>query len=155
MENKFMNEAVKLAIENVQKHQGGPFGAVIVLDGKIVGKGRNSVTLLNDPTAHAEIMAIRDACKNIKNFSLEGAEIYTSCEPCSMCLSAIYWARIKKIYFVNTRSDAADIGFDDSYIYDQVGLSINKRDISMEEVSVDKPLAAFSIWKSNSDKIKY
>ena len=155
MKNKFMNEAINLAIDNVQKNHGGPFGAVVVLDGKIIGRGCNKVTSINDPTAHAEIMAIRDACKNTGNFSLEGAEIYTSCEPCSMCLSAIYWARIKKIYYVDTRSDAAEIGFDDSYIYDQIALSPDKRDVSMERVLVDKPLVAFSIWKSSFDKVKY
>ena len=147
--------AVALSEKNIEKNIGGPFGAVIVKDGNIIGTGGNMVTSTNDPTAHAEIVAIRNACKNLGSFSLNGAEIYTSCEPCPMCLSAIYWARISKIYYANSRIDAAKIGFDDSYIYDQISLSPEQRDIKLEKIDLKYAIEVFNIWKSKSDKIDY
>ena len=147
-----MMEAINLSIGN---RDGGPFGAVVVLNNEIIGKGSNKVTSLNDPTAHAEIMAIRNACKNLNTFSLENSEIYTSCEPCPMCLAAIYWAHIKKIYYANTREDAANIGFDDSYIYDQINLSVNKRAVESHQILRNEALKAFQLWELNLSKIRY
>ena len=147
--------AVALSEKNIEQNIGGPFGAVIVKDGNIIGTGGNMVTLTNDPTAHAEIVAIRNACKNLGSFSLNGAEIYTSCEPCPMCLSAIYWARISKIYYANSRIDAAKIGFDDSYIYDQISLSPEQRDIKLEKIDLKYAIEIFNKWKSKSDKMHY
>ncbi len=152
MANKFMEEAINLSIDN---EEGGPFGAVVVLDGEIIGRGRNKVTSSNDPTAHAEMVAIRSACQNIGSFSLENAEIYSSCEPCPMCLAAIYWARIRKIYYANTRGDAAAIGFDDSYIYDQISLDVKDRDMPMEQMLQEEAKTAFTNWQLNTNKIKY
>ena len=126
-ENKFMQEAIALSKQSLINGTGGPFGCVIVKDNVIVGRGNNQVTATNDPTAHAEIVAIRDACKNLNSFQLEGCEIYTSCEPCPMCLGAIYWARPAVIYYGNTRNDAKEIGFDDSMIYDEVNAPIGER----------------------------
>lgn len=155
MNKIFMDEAISISNKNLETNEGGPFGAVIVKDGKIIGKGNNRVTSTNDPTAHAEIVAIRDACKNIENFSLDECDIYTSCEPCPMCLAAIYWARIKNIYYSNTRKDAADIGFDDSYIYDQIALPIDQRDI--KAIKIDNPFSkeVFENWKNKVNKVAY
>ncbi len=155
MKIKFMTMAVALSEKNIEKNIGGPFGAVIVKDENIIGTGGNMVTSTNDPTAHAEIVAIRNACKNLGSFSLNGAEIYTSCEPCPMCLSAIYWARISKIYYANSRIDAAKIGFDDSYIYDQISLSPEQRDIKLEKIDLKYAIEIFNKWKSKSDKMHY
>ncbi len=155
MENYFINRAIELSEENIKINEGGPFGAIIVKDGKIIGKGKNLVTSTNDPTAHAEIVAIRNACKNIGSFSLIDSEIYTSCEPCPMCLAAIYWARISKIYYANTRYDAAEIGFDDSYIYDQVTCIPDLRDIKMIKINSRKAKEIFENWKNKQDKIEY
>src|SRR3954468_13693922 len=126
-----MKEAIRISIEKMRGNHGGPFGAVVVRNGKVVGRGWNQVTSTNDPTAHAEICAIRDACKKLKTFQLDDCELYTSCEPCPMCLAAIYWARLKKIYFANTRQDAAEIGFDDDFIYQEIPLALEKRKIAM------------------------
>lgn len=147
----FMNKA----IENANNSDGGPFGAIIVKDEHIIGRGNNKVTVNNDPTAHAEIVAIRDACKNIEKFSLKGATIYTSCEPCPMCLSAIYWARIDKIYYANTREDAANIGFDDKEIYEEINKKINERKIKMIKIENTDANKIFLNWKNNSEKIHY
>lgn len=151
---KFMLEAIKLSIESV-KSGGGPFGAVIVKDGEVISKASNSVTLTNDPTAHAEVNAIRKACSKIENFSLEGCELYTSCEPCPMCLAAAYWAGIKKIYFGNSRLDAKKIDFDDSFIYDEIPLDPAKRSIPSEQFMSDEAIEAFELWESKEDKIRY
>ena len=152
--NKFMTRAIELSIESA-KTVGGPFGSVIVKDNKIISEGSNEVTSLNDPTAHAEIVAIRNACQKLGTFNLSGCEIYTTCEPCPMCLSAIYWARIDKIYYANTREDAKNIDFDDSFIYLEVAKKINERKIKMKQMNREEALEAFKIWKNKEDKIKY
>ena len=154
MKNKFMLRAIALSIESV-KTGGGPFGSVIVKDDKIISEGFNKVTSTNDPTAHGEIVAIRDACKKLNNFNLKGSELYSTCEPCPMCLSAIYWARIDKIYYANTREDARKIDFDDSLIYSEFKKNINERKIPMIQIMRDEALIAFELWDKKTDKIKY
>ena len=149
-----MKRAIELSIESVNKG-GGPFGCVIVKDEKIVSEGSNKVTSTNDPTAHGEIVAIREACKKINNFSLAGCELYSSCEPCPMCLSAIYWARIDKIYYANTRKDAQKIDFDDSLIYSEFQKNIDKRKIPMVQMMRNEALKAFELWDKKTDKVKY
>ena len=149
-----MKRAIELSIESVNKG-GGPFGCVIVKDEKIVSEGSNKVTLTNDPTAHGEIVAIREACKKINNFSLKGCELYSTCEPCPMCLSAIYWARIEKIYYANTRKDAQKIDFDDSLIYSEFQKNLDKRKISMVQMMRSEAIKAFELWDKKSDKVKY
>lgn len=153
-EEKFMQEAINLSITSV-KTDGGPFGAVIVKNNKIISKGVNRVTVDNDPTAHAEVEAIRSAAKALNTFDLSGCEIYTSCEPCPMCLGAIYWARIDKIYYANTRKNAKDIGFDDSFIYDEIPLPIEKRSIPTIQIMEIQASEAFKLWDSKDDKVKY
>lgn len=152
---KFMDRAIELSKINVETRGGGPFGAVIVLNQKIIGEGWNKVTLINDPTAHAEVEAIREACKNLNNFELAGAEIYTSCEPCPMCLSAIYWARLSKIYYANTRSDAASINFDDEFLYQEIPKDVSSRKISMHQMNRTEALKVFEIWRNKLDKVHY
>jgi len=154
MKNEFMKRAIELSIESVNKG-GGPFGCVIVKDGKIVSEGSNKVTSTNDPTAHGEIVAIRDACKKLNNFNLSGNELYSTCEPCPMCLSAIYWARINKIYYANTREDARKIDFDDSLIYLEFKKNINERKIPMIQMMREEALKAFQLWNKKTDKVKY
>ena len=154
MKNEFMSRAIELSIESANKGT-GPFGAVIVKDNKIISEGFNMVTSTNDPTSHAEISAIRNACKNLNNFSLKGYELYTTCEPCSMCLSAIYWARIDKIYYANTRSDAQKIDFDDSFIYEELKKNIKERKIPMIQMMRNEALIAFELWNKKTDKVKY
>ena len=154
MKNEFMKKAIELSIESVNKG-GGPFGCVIVKDEKIVSEGSNKVTSSKDPTAHGEIVAIREACKKINNFSLSGFELYSSCEPCPMCLSAIYWARIDKVYFANTRQDAQKIDFDDSLIYSEFQKNIDKRKIPMVQMMRNEALKAFELWDKKTDKVKY
>lgn len=154
-ENKFMQRAIELSRTGMQDGKGGPFGCVIVKDGKIVGEGYNQVTSTNDPTAHAEITAIRDACRNLQTFQLDGCEIYTSCEPCPMCLGAIYWARPQIIYFANTREDAQSIGFDDSFIYDEIPLALEERKIPMLSMARDAAKLVFDEWKNKIDKVEY
>ena len=149
-----MKRAIELSIESV-KNGGGPFGAVIVKDDKIIAEGSNKVTSTNDPTAHGEIVAIREACKKINDFNLNGCELYSSCEPCPMCLSAIYWARVDKIYYANTRKDAQKIGFDDSLIYSEFKKKIDKRKIPMIQMMRDEALKAFELWDKKADKVKY
>lgn len=151
---EFMDEAIRLSIENV-KNGGGPFGAVIVKDGKIIAKGFNQVTEKNDPTCHAEVSAIREATQKLNHFELKGCEIYSSCEPCPMCLGAIYWARIDKIYFANTKTDARDIGFDDSFIYEEIETPVNKRKIPTFKVSHSNAIEAFRLWDEKEDKTEY
>jgi len=151
---KFMSIAIGLSLNSV-KNNGGPFGAVIVKDEKVIAQASNSVTLDNDPTAHAEVNAIRRACAVLKTFNLYGCTIYTSCEPCPMCLGAIYWARIDKIFYANTRIDAKNIGFDDSFIYDELEKPISERSVPMVRILSDKALQVFDSWKKLSDKIEY
>ena len=151
---KFMAKAIELSINSVNTI-GGPFGSVIVKDNKIIAEGSNKVTFLNDPTAHGEVVAIREACKKLKTFDLSGCEIYTSCEPCPMCLSAIYWSRLDKIYYANTREDAKNIDFDDSFIYLEIPKKIGDRKIKMIQMLRDDALKAFEIWDKKVDKIKY
>ena len=154
MKEEFMKRAIELSIESVNKG-GGPFGCVIVKDRKIVSEGSNKVTSTNDPTAHGEIVAIREACKKLNNFNLNGYELYSTCEPCPMCLSAIYWARIGKIYYANTREDAQKIDFDDSLIYSEFKKKIDKRKIPMIQMMRDEALKAFELWDKKADKVKY
>ena len=154
MKNEFMKRAIELSIESVN-NGGGPFGCVLVKNEKIVSEGSNKVTSSNDPTAHGEIVAIREACKKINNFSLKGLELYSTCEPCPMCLSAIYWARIDKIYYANTRKDAQKIDFDDSLIYSEFKKDIDKRKIPMIQMMRDEALKAFELWDKKTDKVKY
>ncbi len=151
----FMAEAINLSKANLKTGKGGPFGAIVVKDGYIVARGWNQVTSLNDPTAHAEVVAIRNACKEIEDFSLKGCTIYTSCEPCPMCLSAIYWARIDKIYYANTRQDAAEIGFDDDFIYMEIPKAIEQRNIPMEQMMRTEANEIFTEWTLKEDKIEY
>ena len=157
--NKYMEVAKELANDNLKTNAGGPFGACIVKDGKIIGKGSNHVLANNDPTAHAEVMAIRDACKNIKSYDLSGCELYTSCYPCPMCLSAIIWANIKKVYYGNTKEDAADIGFRDDFIYDFIGqLSENKIDnnvLELESMDREETIEEFNKFNNKEDKTIY
>lgn len=154
-EENFMLEAISLSRNAVLNNEGGPFGCIIVKDDKIVGRGNNRVTSTNDPTAHAEVVAIRDACKNLSTFQLDGCEIYTSCEPCPMCLGAIYWARPKVVYYANTRCDAADIGFDDSMIYDEMTCDLDKRKIPIIALGREAALKIFKEWQGKSDKVEY
>ncbi|MGV3685267.1 MAG: nucleoside deaminase [Daejeonella sp.] len=151
----FMRIAIRLSEQNVSNSLGGPFGAVIVKEGKIVGKSANKVTRTLDPTAHAEVSAIRIASKKLKTFDLSGCLIYTSCEPCPMCLSAIYWARIDKIYFANTKDDACKIGFDDQFIYNEMALPRDQRKVIIEQMLRDEALNAFRLWDKSPMKISY
>jgi len=154
-QEKFMLEAVRLADEGMRADRGGPFGCVIVRQGKIVGRGSNCVTSTNDPTAHAEVTAIREACRDSGTYQLSDCELYTSCEPCPMCLAAIYWARIPTVYYGNTRADAAAIGFDDDFIYQQISLPPGERAIKMEPLLRDVAHASFEAWAAKPDKISY
>lgn len=151
----FMEKAVELSLENMRAGKGGPFGAIIVRQGKIVGTGANHVTSDNDPTAHAEVVAIRDACKNLGTFQLDDCEIYTSCEPCPMCLAAIYWARPKAIYYANTRKDAADIGFDDDFLYEELKKNLEERSLPIYQLDKSNALKVFEERKRKTDKIEY
>ena len=151
---KFMAKAIELSISS-SNTIGGPFGSVVVKDNEIISEGSNKVTSSNDPTAHAEVVAIREACKKLNTFDLSGCEIYTSCEPCPMCLSAIYWSRLDKIYYANTREDAKNIDFDDSFIYLEIPKKISDRKIKMIQMLRDDALKAFEIWNKKTDKIKY
>src|ERR1700736_5415677 len=153
MDNPFMARAIRLSIENVDSGRGGPFGAVVVKDGGIIGEGANHVTWTKDPTAHAEMLAIRAACAKLGAFDLPGCEIYTSCEPCPMCLGAIYWARLSRVYFANSDADASKIGFDDSLIYLELVQPHSQRKIPMIQMMRDEALAAFRAWENKSNKI--
>ena len=154
MKNRFMSRAIELSIESV-KSGGGPFGSVIIKNNEIISEGMNRVTKNNDPTAHGEIVAIRNACKNLNDFSLKGCELYTSCEPCPMCLSAIYWSRIDKIYYANTRDDAKKIDFDDSLIYSELTKKIKERKIPTTQLMRDEALQGFKLWKNTENKVRY
>jgi len=150
-----MARAIQLSINNVQSGRGGPFGAVVVKDGNIVAEAANLVTATNDPTAHAEVLAIREACKKLRVFDLEGCEIYSSCEPCPMCLGAIYWARLARVYFANAAADASKVGFDDSLIYREIAQPHSQRQIRMIQLMREQALAAFRAWENKPNKIEY
>ncbi len=150
-----MREAIRISLIKMRRNYGGPFGAVVVRQEKIVGRGWNQVTSTNDPTAHAEVCAIRDACRRLQVFQLDDCEMYTSCEPCPMCLSAIYWARFRRVFFGNTRQDAAGIGFDDDFIYREVAAPMARRKIPMRQLLHRQALGAFAEWKTKSDKTPY
>lgn len=152
---KFIKEAINLAKKNVLSGKGGPFGAIIVKNGEIIARGTNLVTSINDPTAHAEVIAIRQACKKLNTFKLDECEIYCSCEPCPMCLGAIYWARLKAIYFAATKQDAAKSDFDDSFIYKEIDLPVQKRKIPTQQIFIDEALSPFKEWDKKEDKIRY
>ena len=154
LKNNFMLRAIELSINSVNT-TGGPFGCVIVKENKIIAEGSNKVTSSNDPTAHAEVVAIREACKKLNTFNLTGCDLYTSCEPCPMCLSAIYWGRIEKIYYANTKDDAQKIDFDDSLIYSELLKNVKERKISMVQMMRDEALKAFELWDKKTDKVKY
>jgi guanine deaminase len=155
MSNAFMRRTIDLSIENVRSGRGGPFAALVVKDGRIIAEGTNSVTSANDPTAHAEIVAIRKACKRLGKFQLDGCEIYTSCEPCPMCLGAIYWARPARVFFANSAQDAAAIGFDDSLIAAQLNLPLSDRRIPMVQMMREEAQEAFRVWEKKSDRVSY
>ena len=151
---KFMRKAIALSLQNLKKG-GGPFGAVIVKDNKVIATGVNRVTSHNDPTAHAEIVAIRSATRKLHSFNIQGCTIYTSCEPCPMCLAAIYWAHLDKIYYANTKTDAKNIGFDDSFIYDELALKPADRKLPSEVLLHNEAITAFEAWMSKEDKVEY
>lgn len=153
--NPFMQEAIRLSFETMRNNTGGPFGAVIVKDGKIIARGFNKVVSTNDPTAHAEVVAIREACKVLNNFQLNGCELYTSCEPCPMCMAAIYWARPDKVYYGNSKTDAAQIGFDDDFIYQEIALPYSERKIPILRIMENEALEAFKEWSNKNDKVRY
>ncbi len=152
---KYMRMAISLSKQNVEHSKGGPFGAVIVKDGKVIAKSANKVTSSNDPTAHAEVSTIRLACKKLKTFDLSGCVIYTSCEPCPMCLGAIYWAHLDVIYYANTKKDAAGIGFDDQFIYDEIDLAMDKRKLPVMQLLRDEAMEVFKLWSTSEMKIDY
>jgi tRNA(Arg) A34 adenosine deaminase TadA len=154
-ENEFMQLAIRLATENVLSGAGGPFGAVIAKDGKIVATGVNTVTAANDPTAHAEVNAIREACQALGSFQLPGCVLYSSCEPCPMCLGAIYWVRLDSMFFGNTCHDAAEVGFDDSFIYEELRVPTGQRKLSMVRLLPDKAIESFRAWQEHQTKIEY
>jgi len=154
-DKNFMRRAIDLAQAGIDANNGGPFGCVVVKDGEIVGEGNNSVTSTNDPTAHAEIVAIREACRNLNSFQLEDCVLYTSCEPCPMCLGAIYWARPRQVFFACTREDAANAGFDDDFIYEEIALPIEERRIKTDFLLRDEGLAVFQNWIEKPDKTEY
>lgn len=154
-DRKFMRRAIELARDGIDSNEGGPFGCVVVKDDKIIGEGNNRVTSANDPTAHAEIIAIREACKSLDSFQLEGCTIYTSCEPCPMCLGAIYWARPAKVFYACTRDDAAKIGFDDAFIYAELEKDNGHRSLPIEGMMRNEALDVFNKWSTKTDKIEY
>ncbi|MFJ7753746.1 nucleoside deaminase [Peribacillus muralis] len=155
MDVRFMEMAVRMANENVLAKNGGPFGAIIVKDGTVIGRGCNSVTTANDPTAHAEVQAIRDACRHLHSFQLTDCDIYTSCEPCPMCIGAIYWARPKAVYYASTKEDAAHIGFDDHFIYQEISIPAENRTLKMERLSYNGHDLPFRAWETTNDKVNY
>lgn len=155
MDLAFMREAIRLSRDMMRRGRGGPFGAVVVRNGRLISRGWNEVTTANDPTAHAEVMAIRKACRRLKTFRLEGCELYTNCEPCPMCLSAIYWARIEMVFYANTRRDAARIDFDDDCLYREVALPIARRKLRMKQILRSVALPVFREWQAKPDKIRY
>ena len=153
--SEFMMEAIRLSINNVEEGKGGPFGAVVVKDGKIIARGVNQVTTSNDPTAHAEVVAIRNACAALNTFQLDGCEIYTSCEPCPMCLGAIYWARPARLFYANTKEDATAINFDDQFIYEEIARPVHERKLFTKQVLREEALEAFKKWSESTIKTEY
>jgi guanine deaminase len=154
-QNSFMEEAIELSRRNVHDGAGGPFAAIVVKDGQVIARGTNRVTSTNDPTAHAEVIAIREACRTLKTFRLVGCELYATCEPCPMCLGAIYWARLDAVYYASTRDDAARIGFDDLWIYQELSLPLSKRKVRMTQMMRDEALVAFHDWEKKADRVQY
>lgn len=150
-----MRRAIALSLENVRSQNGGPFGAVVVKDGQIVGEGANQVLAANDPSAHAEVVAIREACRNLHTFQLTGCEIYSSCEPCPMCMGLIYWSRPERVYYANTAADAASIGFDDDFIYHELARDPHARSLKMGQMMRDEALIAFKEWDKKPNKVRY
>lgn len=155
MKEQFMQEAIELARKGIKQNQGGPFGAIVVKNNQIIGRGNNRVLANFDPTAHAEIVAIREACQSIGHFNLQGSILYTSCEPCPMCLGAIYWSRIDKIIYAANREDAKNIGFDDEFFYQELSKPIEQRLIPMHELMREQALVAFTEWQNKADKTPY
>ena len=155
IEKRFLERAIELSRQGMQKGNGGPFGCVIVKDGEIVGEGVNEVLVKNDPTSHAEVVAIRNACKKLNNFQLTGCDVYTSCEPCPMCMGAIYWARPNRVIYANTKSDAAAVNFDDQFIYDEIEKLPQDRYIQFIHLPQDQALDVFLEWKNNGDRKEY
>lgn len=154
-DNEFMKEAIRLSVNNVEQGNGGPFGAVVVKDGKIIGRGVNQVTASNDPTAHAEVVAIREACASLNSFQLDDCDIYTSCEPCPMCLGAIYWARPARLFYANSKEDASAINFDDQFIYEEIARPIAERKLFTRQILREEALVAFKKWRESATKIEY
>ena len=152
---EFMKQAIALATENVRSGRGGPFGCVVVKDGQVIATGANQVTAVNDPTAHAEITAIRNACQSLGTFQLENCDVYTSCEPCPMCLAALYWSRCRAIFYGNTAEDAARVGFDDSFLYDEVKKPLSERSIPIEELLRREAWESFAAWEHSAFKVSY
>ena len=152
---KFMQEAIRLSVVNIEEGKGGPFGAIVVKDGKIIARGANSVTATNDPTAHAEVMAIRNACTALGTFQLDGCDIYTSCEPCPMCLGAIYWARPARLFYANSKEDAAAVKFDDQFIYEEIAKPVTERKLFTKQLLRDEALEAFIKWSDSILKTDY
>jgi tRNA(Arg) A34 adenosine deaminase TadA len=152
---EFMRAAIAESVDGMRCGDGGPFGAVIVKDGTIIAKGHNRVLTSHDPTAHAEVNAIREACRQLGSFQLDGCELYTSCEPCPMCLGAIYWARLDRIYYGNTKADAAEAGFDDQFIYDELAVSMSDRQLPIQPLLREEAKSAFQEWMEKSDKTLY
>ena len=155
MNDSFMHEAIQLSLEKMREGQGGPFGAVVVKNGQIIGRGWNEVTSAHDPTAHAEILAIREACRNVGTFRLDGCELYASCEPCPMCLSAIYWARMDRLFYAATRQDAAAAGFDDEFLYREIALPIVERRLPTVQLLREQALTAMAEWRASPDRVPY
>ena len=155
MHPEFMREAIRLSRAKMRTNQGGPFGAIVVRNGRIIARGWNQVTSSNDPTAHAEIVAVRNACNRLKRFHLVDCEVYTSCEPCPMCLAALYWAKVRCVYYANTRKDAAKIAFDDAFIYREIKLPLARRRIPMKQLLRGEALRVFEDWQAKSDKVEY
>ena len=155
MDETFMQEAIELAIENVRTGRGGPFGALVVKDGEVVARGTNLVTASNDPTAHAEVVAIRAACRSLRSFQLDECDLYTSCEPCPMCLGAIYWARLRRVFYGGTHEDAAAAGFDDHFIYEELALPPGERHIEMVPLLHDEAQRAFDAWNEQEGRVEY
>lgn len=155
MNDSFMHEAIRLSLEKMREGCGGPFGAVVVKDGRILSRGWNRVTTSNDPTAHAEVVAIREACAALNSFSLQGCELYASCEPCPMCLGAIYWSRVDRLFFAASRQDAASAGFDDALIYEEIPRPFGERRLPTTQMLRDEAAAAFQEWLSRTDRVRY
>ena len=155
MNEQFMREAIRISVEKMRDGRGGPFGAVVVKENRIIARGWNQVTSANDPTAHAEIVAVREACRQLGDFRLPGCELYSSCEPCPMCLSAIYWARLDRLYFAATRQDAVEAGFDDEWLYREIALPVTQRRLPTRQLLREAALDAFAQWKAKPDRIPY